>query len=82
MYTEPKFLAMKEKSKAKRMAELLRVIILQLGDDVARARREFETYAECTITETLSRKSDIPAMAKSHPNAKEQPSHHRSDSRL
>ena len=46
MYTEPKFLAMKETSKAKRMAELLRVIILQLGDDVPRARREFETYAE------------------------------------
>ena len=46
MYTEPKFLAMKETSKAKRMAELLRVIILQLGDDVPRARREFETYAD------------------------------------
>ena len=45
MYTEPKFLAMKETSKAKRMAELLRVIILQLGDDVPRARREYETYA-------------------------------------
>ena len=45
MYTEPKFLAMKDKSKAKRMAELLRVIILQLGDDVPRAKREFETYA-------------------------------------
>lgn len=45
MYTEPKFLAMKETSKAKRMAELLRVIILQLGDDVPRAKREFETYA-------------------------------------
>ena len=38
-------MAMKDKSKAKRMAELLRVIILQLGDDVPRARREFETYA-------------------------------------
>ena len=46
MYTEPKFLAMKETSKFKRLAELLRVIILQLGDDVARAKREFETYAE------------------------------------
>ena len=46
MYTEPKFLAMKDTSKAKRMAELLRVIILQLGDDVPRARREYETYAE------------------------------------
>ena len=46
MYTEPKFLAMKETSKFKRLAELLRVIILQLGDDVPRARREFETYAE------------------------------------
>ena len=46
MYTEPKFLAMKEPSKFKRLAELLRVIILQLGDDVPRARREFETYTE------------------------------------
>ena len=46
MYTEPKFLAMKEPSKFKRLAELLRVIILQLGDDVPRAKREFETYAE------------------------------------
>ena len=36
---------MKDKSKAKRMAELLRVIILQLGDDVPRTKREFETYA-------------------------------------
>ena len=45
MYTEPKFFAMKETSKAKRMAELLRVIILQLGDDVPRARRDYETYA-------------------------------------
>ena len=37
---------MKEPSKFKRLAELLRVIILQLGDDVPRARREFETYTE------------------------------------
>lgn len=46
MYTQPKLLAMKETSKFKRLAELLRVIILQLGDDVPRARREFTTYAE------------------------------------
>ena len=46
MFSEKKFLATKETSKAKRMAELLRVIILQLGDDVPRAKREFETYAE------------------------------------
>ncbi|MCF0223858.1 MAG: TrmH family RNA methyltransferase [Fibrobacter sp.] len=37
---------MKPTSKAKRMAELLRVIILQLGDDVARAKKEYETYAD------------------------------------
>ena len=42
MYTEPKFLAMKDKSKAKRMTELLRVINLQYGDDVPRAKREYE----------------------------------------
>lgn len=46
MFSEKKFLATKDTSKAKRMAELLRVIILQLGDDVPRAKREFETYAE------------------------------------
>ena len=45
MFSEKKFLATKETSKYKRLAELLRVIILQLGDDVPRARREFETYA-------------------------------------
>jgi hypothetical protein len=45
MFSEKKLLATKETSKAKRMAELLRVIILQLGDDVPRAKREFETYA-------------------------------------
>lgn len=46
MFSEKKFLATKYTSQMKRMAELLRVIILQLGDDVPRARREFETYAE------------------------------------
>lgn len=45
MFSEKKFLATNDISKNKRMAELLRVIILQLGDDVARAKREFETYA-------------------------------------
>lgn len=45
MFSEKKFLATKETSKYKRLAELLRVIILQLGDDVPRTRREFETYA-------------------------------------
>lgn len=46
MFSEKKFLATKETSKYKRLAELLRVIILQLGDDVPRAKKEFETYAE------------------------------------
>lgn len=46
MFSEKKFLATKETSKYKRLAELLRVIILQLGDDVKRAKVEFETYAE------------------------------------
>jgi tRNA G18 (ribose-2'-O)-methylase SpoU len=33
-------------AKAKRLSELLRVIILQLGNDVARSRAEFEQYSE------------------------------------
>lgn len=45
MYPEHKFNAMSQTAKAKRMAELLRVIILQLGSDIARAKREYETYA-------------------------------------
>ncbi|MDO4947083.1 MAG: TrmH family RNA methyltransferase, partial [Fibrobacter sp.] len=46
MFSEKKFLATKETSKFKRLAELLRVIILQLGDDIPRAKKEFETYAQ------------------------------------
>lgn len=45
MYPEHKFLAMSERNRAKRLSELLRTIILQLGTDVPKARREFETYA-------------------------------------
>ena len=45
MYPEHKFLAMSRENQAKRLSELLRTIILQLGTDVPKARREFETYA-------------------------------------
>lgn len=45
MYPEHKFKAMSKEAKAKRMAELLRVIILQLGSDIPKAKREYETYA-------------------------------------
>lgn len=44
MYPEHKFKAMSETAKSKRMAELLRVIILQLGSDIPKAKREYETY--------------------------------------
>ena len=43
MYPEHKFKAMSKEAKAKRMAELLRVIILQLGSDIPKAKREYET---------------------------------------
>lgn len=46
MYPEHKFLAMSPTSQAKRFSELLRVIILQLGSDIPKARREYETYAD------------------------------------
>ncbi len=46
MYPEHKFLAMSPVNQAKRFSELLRVIILQLGSDVPKAKREYETYAD------------------------------------
>ena len=46
MYPEHKFLAMAKEKQAKKFAEILRVIILQLGNDIKRARFEFETYAK------------------------------------
>ena len=46
MYSPQKFSALSEKAKAKRFAELLRIIILQLGSDVAQTRGEYEHYAE------------------------------------
>lgn len=45
MYPKHKFLAMSETAKAKRFSEILRVIILQLGNDVEKAKQEFELYA-------------------------------------
>lgn len=46
MYPKHKFLAMSAAAKAKRLSELLRVIILQLGNDVAGSKAEFEKYSE------------------------------------
>ncbi|NLO22766.1 MAG: RNA methyltransferase [Fibrobacter sp.] len=46
MYTKQKFLAMSEAKQAKKFSDLLRVIILQLGNDVAKCKKEYEFYAE------------------------------------
>lgn len=46
MYSERKFLELAPRIRAKRLSELLRIIVLQLGNDVAQARAEYEKYAE------------------------------------
>ena len=46
MYPRHKFLAMSEIAKAKRFSEILRVIILQLGNDFQKAKQEYELYAD------------------------------------
>lgn len=46
MYSERKFLSLSPKSQAKRLAELLRILVLQLGNDTAQIRSEYEHYAE------------------------------------
>jgi len=46
MYSIQKFSALAPKTKAKRFAELLRILILQLGNDMAQIRNEYEHYAE------------------------------------
>ena len=46
MYSERKFLSLSPKSRAKRLSELLRILVLQLGNDTAQIRSEYEHYAE------------------------------------
>ncbi len=46
MYSERKFLALAPQAKAKRFAELLRILVLRLGNDTAQIRNEYEHYAE------------------------------------
>lgn len=46
MYSERKFLTLAPQTKAKRFAELLRILILRLGNDTAQIRNEYEHYAE------------------------------------
>ncbi len=46
MYSERKFLSLAPQTRAKRFAELLRILILQLGHDTAQIRSEYERYAE------------------------------------
>lgn len=46
MYPKHKFFAMSEIAKAKRFSEILRVIILQLGNDFQKAKQEYELYAD------------------------------------
>ncbi len=46
MYSERKFLALAPERRAKRLAELLRILVLQLGNDTAQIRSEYEHYAE------------------------------------
>lgn len=46
MYSERKFLSLAPQTKAKRFAELLRILVLQLGNDTAQIRSEYERYAE------------------------------------
>ncbi|MGM9983106.1 MAG: TrmH family RNA methyltransferase [Fibrobacter intestinalis] len=46
MYSERKFLNLPPKTRAKRFAELLRILILQLGNDIAQAKKEYDDYAE------------------------------------
>ncbi len=46
MYPEHKFKAMSAANQAKRMAELLRTIILQIGNDIKQTKREYEAYAD------------------------------------
>lgn len=45
MYSEKKFRALDPRTKSKRFAELLRILILQLGNDTAQIRNEYAQYA-------------------------------------
>lgn len=45
MFSEQKFQKLPPQSKAKKLSELLRILILQLGHDVAKAKDEYSHYA-------------------------------------
>lgn len=45
MYSIQKFQALSPKARAKRFADLLRILILQLGKDIPQIRAEYELYA-------------------------------------
>ena len=45
MYSERKFLALAQATQAKRFAELLRILILQLGNDISQVKSEYTQYA-------------------------------------
>lgn len=45
MYSQKKFAALDPRTRAKRFAELLRILILQLGNDTAQIRSEYAQYA-------------------------------------